>query len=96
MDDDEDEYKTLVLYVKGDTVRGHTTDFKLELKNGTNVGEYILNGVSDEWKRFEVSLDEFAGLTDWSSITELVIIFDDMNTTEKVGTIYVDEISFES
>ena len=89
-------YKTLVLYVKGDPSRGYTNQIKMELKNGSEVGKYLLKGITDDWQQVTIPLKEFAGITDWSSLTEFVVVFDDLTSTKKVGTIYLDEISFEN
>lgn len=89
-------YKNLVLYVKGDATRGYSTQIKLELKNGAEVGKYMLKGITDQWQGFSVPLKDFTGLTDLGSLTEFVVVFDDLNSNKKVGTIYLDEISFES
>ena len=89
-------YKSLVLYVKGDAGRGYTSQIKLELKNGSEVGKYILKGLTDDWQQVSIPLKEFAGLSDLSGLTEFVVVFDDLTSTKKVGTIYLDEISFEN
>ena len=88
-------YKKLTLYVKGDTVRGFTPQIKLELKNGKEVGHYLLKGMTDQWQPVSIPLKDFTGLTDWSAVKELVVVFDDLTSTKKVGTIYLDEVSFE-
>ena len=89
-------YKNLVLYVKGDSGRGYTPQIKLELKNGSEVGKYLLKGITDEWQQVSIPLKDFAGISDWSNMTEFVVVFDDLTSTKKVGTIYLDEISFEN
>ena len=89
-------YKSLVLYVKGDAGRGYTAQIKLELKNGSEVGKYLLKGLTDDWQQVSIPLKEFAGLSDLSGLTEFVVVFDDLTSTKKVGTIYLDEISFEN
>jgi len=93
---DVSKYKTLVFYAKGDAERGYTDKVKLELKNGKEVGKYTLKGVTDEWQRFSIPLKEFAGLSGFTGMTEFVVVFDDLTSTKKVGTIYLDEISFEN
>ena len=94
-DVDVSGYKNLVLYVKGDPERGHTNRVKLELKNTSEVGKYTLEGVTDEWQRFSIPLADFAGLSNLSAMTEFVVVFDDLTSTSKVGSIYLDKISFE-
>ena len=89
-------YAKLTFYIKGDGPRGFTPQIKLELKNGQQeVGRYLLTGITEEWQQVTIPLSEFQGVTDWSGMTEFVIVFDDLTSTKKVGTIYVDEIAFE-
>jgi len=88
-------YKTLSFYVKGDGSKGHTTQIKVELKNGKEVGKYLLKGVTDQWQQVNVPLKDFAGLSEWKGMTEFVIVFDDITSTKKVGSISLDEITFE-
>ena len=88
-------YKKLTFYVRGDNTRGFTPQIKLELKNGKEVGRYLLKGVTDQWLQVSIPLKDFAGLTDWKGMTEFVIVFDDLTSTKKVGTVYLDEITFE-
>ena len=92
---DVSAYRKLVLYVKGDASRGFTPQIKLELKNGKEVGRYLLKGITDQWQQFTVPLKDFAGVSEWKGMTEFVVVFDDITSTKKVGTIYLDEISFE-
>lgn len=88
-------YKTLSLYIKGDKAKGYTTQLKLELKNERERGTFLLNGITDEWQKVSVPILEFMGLSDWSRMTELVVVFDDITATKKSGAIYLDEITFE-
>ena len=94
---DVSPYKNLEFYVKGDPSLGHSTQIKLELKNSKEVGRYLLKGIGDEWQKVTIPLKDFVGVTDWKTpLTEFVVVFDDITCTKKVGTIYLDEISFTS
>ena len=93
---DVSAYKKLSFYVKGDPARGFTPKIKLEIKNGKEVGKYLLTGIADKWQRVSIPLSSFTGMTDWSKLTEFVVVFDDITSSPKVGTIYLDEIAFES
>ncbi|MBU0650749.1 hypothetical protein KKC59_02450 [bacterium] len=91
------QYNSLVFYVKGDEGDGYTTQCKIELKNNSGeVGRYLVVGISDKWKKVVVPFRKVTGLTDWSNVTELVVVFDDVNSTDKDGVIYMDSISFET
>ena len=89
-------YQALTVYIKGDAARGFTPKIRLELKNGAGeVGHYTLSGVTGQWQRVRIPLQEFDGLTDWSHMTELVLVFDDANSVPKTGTLYLDNMAFE-
>ena len=88
-------YKQLTFYVKGDSSKGYTDQIKVELKNERETGRHVVKGVTDQWQQVSISLKDFTGLSDLSKVTEFVIVFDDITSTKKVGTIYVDDIMFE-
>jgi len=93
---DLSSYSQLVFYVKGDKAAGYTEGFKVELKNKKGkIGSHFVKGVTDNWQRIVVPFSEFAGITEWDKMTEFVIVFDDITVTEKVGTIYIDDIYFQ-
>jgi len=88
-------YKNLVLFVRGDAEKGFTQKFKVELKSAKETGSYIVTGVNEAWQKIVIPLEKFVGLTDRSALTEMVIVFDDTNSTEKFGSINIDDIYFE-
>jgi len=87
-------YKQLVFYIKGDPQAGFTPQLKLELKNAKETGRYLLRGITESWQEVVVPLSAFEGVSDWSQMTELVLVFDDITSTKRVGTLYLDEIRF--
>jgi len=89
-------YTNLHLVLRGDPNRPYTRQLYVELKNKQEIGRYLLKGITDTWQVFRIPLAAFEGLHDLSQMTELVIVFDDQHATQKVGTIYLDEIMFES
>jgi hypothetical protein len=92
---DASKYDSLNMWVKGDAQAGYTTVFKIELKNAARqTGRYYVSNVTDQWQRISVPLSDFKGLADKTSLTELVIVFEDRMATVKKGTIYIDDISF--
>ena len=88
-------YKFLNISIKGDKKKGFTEVMKLELKNKEGeVGIYYITGIEDKWKNFKIPLEEFIGITDFSKMSEFVIVFEDVKATKKKGTIYIDNIYF--
>lgn len=87
------EYEALAISVRGDAIKGYTSKIKLELKNDRGeVGKYLLAGIKDYWQDFEIPLSDFKGLTNYGSMKEFVIVFDDLTSTDKDGAIYIDSI----
>ena len=88
-------YRKLAFELKGDRASGYTSRFKLEMKNKKGeIGKYIVTDVSGAWQAISIDLEKFKDITDWSDMAELVIVFDDINSTQKVGTIYIDNVKF--
>jgi hypothetical protein len=93
---DISQYDKLSFWIKGDAVAGFSPKVKLELKNSKGeVGRYMLTDITSDWKEVMIPVNQFAGLTDLTSMTEFVIVFDDMTcSAKKQGTIYIDDIAF--
>lgn len=91
--EDFSDYNTLNIYVKGDKKKGYTSRFKIEIKDYQKSAAYIVSGVTDEWQKFSIPFDKFRGISDWSSMSEFVLVFDDINSSPKIGSILVDHIS---
>lgn len=88
-------YDTLSFYARGASKR-YTPRLKVELKSpDSRKGEFFVSGITNEWKKFEIPLKRFKGIKDWSILGELVLVFDDVNTAPKRGTLLVDQIMFE-
>lgn len=87
-------YESLVFQAKG-AESGCTNSFKIELKNADESSSCLVSGVTTSWQKIVIPLAKFEGLTDLNSLTEMVIIFDDINVTTKVGNLYIDDIAFE-
>ncbi len=89
-------YEYVSFLVKGEDK--FTTQLKVELKN--KKGErvvYFISGVTPDWQRIVMPLDKLKkvnAITDWTDMTEFVMVFDDILATEKVGTICIDDLNF--
>ncbi len=93
---DFSQYDKLSLWIKGDEIAGFSSRIKLELKNSNKeVGKYTLSGITKDWQQITIPLKEFKGLTSLKSMTEVIIVFDDITcANKKTGTIYIDDIAF--
>ena len=88
------KYNTLNFYVKGNAEAGFTNRVKVELKDMTNKpSPYIVSGITNEWKKVSIPFEKFRRITDWGSLNEFVVVFDDINSNPKKGTIYIDNLT---
>lgn len=93
---DASAYNKLSFYVRGEGLNNFTKRIKLELKDAAMISSpYIVSGITDQWQKIEVPFERFKKIKDWSSLGEFVVVFDDMNSDPKQGTIMLDQIVFE-
>lgn len=94
--EDSSAYNSLSFYMKGDKKRGFTKRVKIEIKDMSNQpSPYIVTGVTDQWQKFVVPFEKFRKVKDRTHLNEFVVVFDDINSNPKSGTIYLDHITFE-
>ncbi len=87
-------YNTLNFYIKGDPKAGFTKRVKLELKDSSGVPHsYVMTGINDNWQKISIPFKEFGTKTDWTRMTEFVVVFDDVNSRPKTGSIFIDQVS---
>jgi len=91
--EDFSDYNTLTLYVKGDPEKGFTKRLKVELKDYQKTAAYIISGITDKWQKFSIPFEKFRTIQDWSSMNEFVIVFDDINSNPKEGSILFDQVT---
>ena len=89
---DATKYNTVTFSVKGDTAKGYSKRVKIELKDAAGTSPYILTGVTDQWQEVSIPFEKFRKIADWKSLTEFVVVFDDINSAPKAGTVLVDNI----
>ena len=93
--EDASGYNTLSFYLRGDGETGFTKRIKIELKDMSNKpSPYIVTGITDQWKKFSIPFEKFRRVNDFSSMNEFVIVFDDINSNPKSGTVYIDHVAF--
>jgi len=93
--EDATPYNAVTFYLRGDAEKGFTKRLKIELKDMSNVpSPYIVTGITDKWQKFTIPFEKFRKVKDWSAMNEFVVVFDDINSNPKSGTIYIDNVSF--
>ena len=92
---DATAFNTVSFYIRGDADAGFTNRVKIELKDQSNKpSPYIFTGVTGEWQKVSIPFEKFRRIKDWTALNEFVVVFDDINSNPKVGTIYIDQITF--
>jgi DNA gyrase inhibitor GyrI len=87
-----DIFDGIVFYVKGDMNAGFTTEFNVIFKSIKESGTYPVTGVTNAWKIVPILFSEVEGISDWSKVSELDILFDSQIVTKPKGTIYINDI----
>ncbi len=88
-------YRFLTIMVRGSSSSaGATTRFKIEMKNDGEVSSTILEGVTARWQKFEIPLERFEKITDWTRMKEMTVVIDGDVATKREGLLYFDEIGF--
>lgn len=91
---DASPYENLVLWLKSDPEKGGASRLKIEMKTKSERGAHYIDGISSEWKRFEIPLFDFL-ISDYNGLQEMVLVFEDHTARPKEGVIYIDDISLE-
>ncbi len=87
-------YNTLNFYIKGSKDGAFSKRVKIELKDMSNKpSPYIVSGVTDQWQKISIPFEKFRRVEDWSSLNELVFVFDDINSNPKKGAIFIDQVT---
>lgn len=95
-DRDISRYSNLTFWIKGDEAAGFPSKIALELRDSKGeVGKYTLSGITKDWQEVSIPIKDFSGLADTGSVSEFMIVFDDMTCSDKKqGAIYIDDITF--
>ncbi|HOE68841.1 MAG TPA: carbohydrate binding domain-containing protein [Candidatus Omnitrophota bacterium] len=94
--EDATPYNTLCFFIKGDAKTGYTKRVKLELKDMSGkASPYIVSDITDQWQKVCIPFEKFRRIENWNSLNEFVVVFDDINSNPKTGTIFIDQVSLE-
>ena len=70
---------------------------KVMVKNRRNEeASYYVQGVGLDWQEFNIPLDEFQQVTDWSSLIDISFVLESWNVDSKKGLILIDNVCFSS
>ncbi len=85
----------LLVVMLGGCAAYTATSGKVVLKDDTKTpSQFIVAGLTDQWQKFSIPFDKFRRVKNWASLSEFVVVFDDINSNPKKGTRFVDHVSF--
>lgn len=94
---DASAYNTLNFYIRGDAQAGFSKRVKIELKDSSKQpSPYILSGITETWQKVSIPFEKFRRVKNWDALTEFVVVFDDINSNPKSGTMFIDNVTFSS
>lgn len=93
---DVSQYDTLSFWVKGGGDGKFTKRFKVELNDGDGKRAiFPIEGVTSEWQEITLKIKSAKSDLNWSKMSEVVVVFDDIRATYKEGTVFVDQVAFK-
>lgn len=94
-DFDASAFGSLCFRIRGDASAGIPKKIKIELKSVSEKASLYVDHVSPGWTEVVFPKTAFVGITDWSALKELVVVFEDRMVGNKMGAIYLDDVRFK-
>jgi len=54
----------------------------------------MLGNITEAWRKISIPFEKFNRITDWSALSEFVVVFDDLHSMPKNGAVLIDQIAF--
>jgi hypothetical protein len=90
-----EKYDHLEFSIRG--AEGSPGMVRVEVRNERNeTASVFIDGVSDGWSKKKIALDSFEGITDWSSVSEILFVLESWNTRAQKGLLLIDDLCFSS
>jgi hypothetical protein len=92
---DVSSYNRLRFWMRAAPDADCTARFKVELKNSFGRrAVYLVKDVKNEWQEVFIDFKKTRAIQDWTQLSELTIVFSDLISTYKEGSLCIDNISF--
>lgn len=92
---DPSPYRYLNLYLRGDAGKGFTQKLKVELIGKDKPpAPHLITGIHGEWQKVSIPLTYFWVFQTGVPLDKFVVVFADITSNPKTGTIYLDQITF--
>ena len=68
---------------------------KIVIQNNKNeISSYYVQGITNNWKEYTISLDEFKQISDWSNLKDVSFTLESWNVNKDKGLILIDNVRF--
>lgn len=89
---DLNPYKTLNFSVKKSNY-GDNLAVRVEFTNTfQEKSELYVRDVTNKWQHYKLNLADFKNISNWSEISSLSFVIEEWNTTDKQGSVFIDNI----
>jgi len=90
-----EKYDHLEFAIRG--AEGSPGTIRVEVRNLRHeTASVFIDNINAGWAKKTVSLDSFDGITDWSSVSEVLFILESWNAKSKKGLLLIDDVCFSS
>ncbi len=90
-----EKYDHLEFSIRG--AEGAPGTVRVEVRNSRNeTASVLIDGVDDGWSQKRVALEAFEGITDWSSVSEILFVLESWNAKRQKGLLLIDDVCFSS
>lgn len=87
-------YKNLNFSIRG-LEEGYPDVVRIVLKNKKNETAFqYIKDVNLKWQQASIRLEDFSGISDWSTLSEVSFVLEGWNVKKKKGIILIDDICF--
>lgn len=98
---DASAYDHLELWIRGDAQAGFAEALKLEFKQPLTdgplgllrQGSTVIEGVTDDWRRFQVPLRWMTGIDDWTHLRQLALVLQPRRSPVMQGAYWLDDLA---
>ena len=89
------KYRYLEFAARG--LEGRPGTIRVEVRNQINeVSSVFIEDIGYDWSKKKIVLENFDGITDWSSVKEILFVLESWNTKTQKGLLLIDDVCFSS
>jgi hypothetical protein len=92
---DAKKYDHLEFAIRG--AEGSPGMIRVEIRNSLNeTSSVFIDNINGDWDTKSVSFEKFEGISDWTSVSEVLFVLESWNTRSQKGLLLIDDVCFSS